>query len=445
MNKLRRVGLELHGPTNSCSGIVFPSLEVLEFRNLQGLEEWSTSCGDNVGIFPCLHEISIVNCPKLDVVEIELIPSLRVLHVEQCSVVVLRKLKYVWESEEACKNLMRLQNLVVRGCVNLVSLGEKEVHLKISMESVREVQIEGCPILESYNRPNTIEKLEMFHCPSLTSLTFSTMCSLPYTLMKLQILACDNLQVSWLPKNFLLSLESLAIARIPNLRLFPEGCLVHLTTLKIHGCDNIESIPDNGYGFLPFLCLRDLEISNCKNIKSFPRDHLGSLTSLEEMCLYDCPRLDYSFPCGLWPPNLSRLRLGGLKKPISEWGLQNFPTSLVQLSLQNSGLVSFAKAEDMSYSSDNAASSFLLPSSLSYLSIIGFTELESLSKGLQHLSCLEHLFISLCPKVRDLPETLLPSLLSLWVSSSTELGKKCSSKKGKYWPIISKIPDLQLD
>ncbi|XP_076922120.1 uncharacterized protein LOC143583790 [Bidens hawaiensis] len=260
MNELKRVGFEFLGPSNSCSGTAFPSLEVLGLRNMKGLEEWSTSCANKIRAFPCLRDISIINCPKLDVVIIDLIPSLQVLHLEQCSVAVLRstvcasssilrltmenikgltmlhgevlkylgavvqldilefdELMYLWESEiEACNILVNLQKLVIRGCENLVSLGEKDVHLKDNMEYIREVEIEGCPRLESYNCPNSIEKLEMYNCPSVTSLSFPTMHNLPSTLIKLYILACDNLQISWLFKNHLSSLESLGIARMSN-------------------------------------------------------------------------------------------------------------------------------------------------------------------------------------------------------------------------------------
>ncbi|KAJ0802326.1 putative leucine-rich repeat domain superfamily [Helianthus annuus] len=99
----------------------------------------------------------------------------------------------------------------------------------------------------------------------------------------------------------------------------------------------------------------------------------------------------------------------------------------------------------ISNNSNNTTSpSFFLPPSLTYLYIRDFTDLESLSKGLQHLTCLEELVIVSCPKLRDLPVTLLPSLSRLSVdSSSPELRKKCH-RNGKYWHIISQIPDYQL-
>ncbi|KAI7732614.1 hypothetical protein M8C21_001588 [Ambrosia artemisiifolia] len=235
--------------------------------------------------------------------------------------------------------------------------------------------------------------------------------NLQSTLKSLTIDGCDNMDESWLLNN--------------------------------NNNNNIESIPDNGYGFLPFLFLRHLKIKYCKNLKSFPHEQLQNLTSLKEMRIRNCQSLDFPFPGGSWPPNLSLLEIGELKKPVSEWGMQKFPTSLVTLILyggDSDGLVSFAAAKGEEV--EDISSSFILPSSLTELCIWGFKELESVSEGMQHLTCLQLLMIMECPKVRDLPETLLPSLSSLTLfDCSPELKEKCSeSRKGKYWPLISQIP-----
>nr|XP_043609664.1 putative disease resistance protein At3g14460 [Erigeron canadensis] len=499
MKGLKRVGSELLGTANVNA---FPSLQVLIFKEMASWEEWSTINGGGKNgtdaPFPCLSEIGIINCPKLGVLTIEPIHSLRVVHVERCSAVALRsmigvsstitrltvrevngvttlldrdvlehlrsleylrisgcdELTYLWESgEEACKILVSLQELVVDGCKNLVRLGEKKENLGISMESLRNVSLRNCERLESYHcgSDSSMDKLEIWWCDSVTSLTFPEVDLPSSTFNRLQIWGCKTVEVNWLGSSFLSSLTSLVLHRIPNLRLLPEGgCLDHLTELSIDGCENIESIPKKGYGFLPRLCLRSLRIFNCKNMKSFPHEELPSLESLEEMSVMGCPSMDDSFPGGLWPPNLRELEIGGLKKAMSEWGrMQNFPNSLVQLWLdgENSGgVVSFANEQDINTTTSTSTSSscsFLLPSSLTSLDIRNFEELETVSKGMQHLTSLELLEISDCWKLRDLPETLLPSLSRLYVSVvSQELRKKCSRrKKGKYWPIISQIPD----
>ncbi|KAJ0856753.1 putative leucine-rich repeat domain superfamily [Helianthus annuus] len=293
--------------------------------------------------------------------------AVKYLNISKCG-----ELAYLWGSEaEAYEILGGLQKLKVNRCANLISLGEKEMPLKF----VREVEIDDYRRLKSYSCPSNIEKLVIRGCHLTTSLSFPTMDGLSSSLKFLDIRRCNNMDVSWLHNKFLSSLESLYIYEMPKLRLFHEGCLSYLTKLSIWRCDNIESIPDNGYGFLPFLCLRHLEIYNCKNLKSFPHEHLQSLTSLEYMQIRDCPSLDDSFPCGLWPPTLKELSVGGLKKDISEWGLQNFPASLDKLRLigRNSDrVVSFgAKAEEEEDKSASS-SSFLLPSSLTNLHIANF-------------------------------------------------------------------------
>ncbi|KAI3510968.1 hypothetical protein L1887_18109 [Cichorium endivia] len=102
---------------------------------------------------------------------------------------------------------------------------------------------------------------------------------------------------------------------------------------------------------------------------------------------------------------------------MSEWGLQNFPSSLVGLRLggENSGVVSFAVADDVNKTT-TPSSSFLLPPSLVYLWLIGFEDVESFSEVLPHLPCLKKLNIWSCPKIRDLKETFDPSnlIIKVW-------------------------------
>ncbi|PWA34869.1 Disease resistance protein [Artemisia annua] len=233
----------------------------------------------------------------------------------------------------------RLHEISIVGCPKLDKL-------ESSMESVREVRVIDCNTLESYSCPNNVESITIRWCHSMSCLTFSNLHKLPSSPMILDI---------------------------------PDK-----------GCDYMRPFPN--------FCLKYLAIDHCQNLNSFPHEHLQSLTSLEEMEILYCPNMDYSFPCGLWPPNLKKLTIGCLKKPMSEWGLQNYPTSLVTLRLfgKDSGVVSF----DVKENASNATSkSFLLPSSLTYLSVNDFTEVESLSEVSQHLPHLQ-VNISSCPKLQ---------------------------------------------
>ncbi|MFS7926337.1 putative leucine-rich repeat domain superfamily [Helianthus anomalus] len=216
----------------------------------------------------------------------------------------------------------------------------------------------------------------------------------------------------------------------PNVKsIISLNCLVHLTKLRIEDCESLESFPDN-------------------------------LISLKKLKILNCPSMDASIPSWVWPPNLLKLKVGKLKKPVSEWGPRKFPTSLVKLELYGGG-------EDGVCSSSHF--SHLLPSSLTYLTIHEFEKLESFSTGLQHLTSLQRLqfykcrnlkkvsshpqcltsvqrltFFE-CPKMMDLPEMLLPSLLSLYISGNCPEGlKERCSKNGSYWPLIYHIPFIRI-
>ncbi|KAJ0860726.1 putative leucine-rich repeat domain superfamily [Helianthus annuus] len=146
------------------------------------------------------------------------------------------------------------------------------------------------------------------------------------------------------------NLTSLYIYGCKSIGSFSDLELSNLTRLRIFGCESIETFPNlqlpnlthldiescknmKAFGDLQLPNLIRWRIEDCESIESFPDLQLSKLTMLKEMDIRYCPMMDASFPRGLWPPNLCLLRIGGLKKPISEWGNQNFPPSLVHLTL----------------------------------------------------------------------------------------------------------------
>ncbi|GKG05869.1 NB-ARC domains-containing protein, partial [Tanacetum coccineum] len=100
-----------------------------------------------------------------------------------------------------------------------------------------------------------------------------------------------------------------------------------------------------------------------------------------------------------------------------------------------------AEEDDVSSGSEL---SHMLPSSLTTLQLWYFEKLESVSMGLQHLTSLQHLEISNCPKIKDLPETLLPSLLTLIIRECSDNLKEKISRRGSYWPLVSYIPRMYI-
>ncbi|PWA49812.1 NB-ARC domains-containing protein [Artemisia annua] len=439
LKEVKVVGSEFLG-----TGIAFPKLESLSFADMSGWEVWSTNSGV-VGavMFPCLEELEIFNCPNLAEVSFEALPSLRVLHLNGCGDGVLTSLvhvasavtklsiegikglsdevwrgvmdylgavedlsiswcdeiRYLWESEaEASKVLGNLRKLV--------SLGEKEEEDGCNqLTSLRILELKGCETLERCNLPNNIQELRIGYCPVIASVSFPTG---GHKLKSLKIDNCEQLP----EKEILLNTSMPAM----------------LEVVSIGWWKNVKSINE----LTCFIHLTKLEILDCSSIESFPAADLPNLTSLRRLMILNCKSMDVdSF--GLWPPKLGGLEIGGLKKPISKFGPQNFPSSLVDLRLFGGS----AEEDDVTSGSQL---SHMLPSSLTTLWLIDFKKLESVSVGLQHLTSLQHLLIDDCPKMKDLPEELLPSLLILTIYGCTDELKEKTSRRGSYWPRISYIP-----
>ncbi|CAH1412404.1 unnamed protein product [Lactuca virosa] len=422
MSKVKVVGLEFLG-----TDLAFPSLEILRFSSMSGWEEWST----NSGAFHYLQELRILDCPNLVRLSLEALPSLRILKLRKCDHGVLKNLvdvastitkleiiamsgltdelwrgvigclgdveeisirscneiRYLWESEaEASKVLMNLKNLDLYECENLMSLGEKEednINSGSSLTSFRRLKVWKCNNLEHCSCPDSMEELTIGDCHSITSVSFPT--GGGQKLKELLITGCKKL------------LEKELGGREKTGMLI-NSKMQMLRSVHIYKWQNLKWIIALGY----FINLVRLAIIECPSMELFPDHDLPNLTSLTHLRIEKCTSMDASFPRGLWPPKLCYLRIGGLKKPISEWGPQNFPTSLVNLRLQAGPYDDMKKFDQLSH---------LLPSSLTIFGIEGFEKLESVSTGLQHLTSLQRLFIENCPKTKDLPENLLPSLL----------------------------------
>ncbi|KAJ9556708.1 hypothetical protein OSB04_011322 [Centaurea solstitialis] len=457
MDGLKVVGSELLGTG------AFALLEILSFEDMQGWEVWSTDSRVIEVVFPCLKELCIYNCPSLVEVSLEALPSLRVLKVKRSGHGILKSLvhvaslvinlemgsiagltnelwrgvieylgtveevriercdeiKYLWESQvEACKVLVNLRRLEVDHCENLLSLGEKEEdNCGNNLTSLRTLKVLFCKNMKRCCCPYSIETLTIYNCSSITFVSIPTR---GQKLKSLIISECGKL----LEKEF-----GGGVAE--NTWVFTNSSVPLLEVVCIGNWSNLKSINDLQF----FVHLTQLKIVNCPCLESFPDRELLNLTSLKRMSIQNCPSMDASFPRGFWPPKLCYLTIGKLKKPISKWGPQNFPRSLVALYVVG-GLLE----DDVSSFSQLSQ---VLPSSLTLLFIGYFNKLESLSMGLEHLTSLQSLHIYQCPKMKDLPETLFVSLLRLVIFQCPYLEERCS-RKGSYRHLTSHIPEIQI-
>nr|XP_043615988.1 putative disease resistance RPP13-like protein 1 [Erigeron canadensis] len=466
MKEVKVMGSELLG--TGC--VAFPSLETLRFKNLPHWRVWST-CKEVVdGVFPCLRELYIHDCPELIDISLEEIDSLRYLDikggnggllrsivhvassvtelminniaglndeawrsviknlgkVEQVWVNRCNEIRYMWESEEeASKVLVNLRYLEVNGCLELVRLGEKEEDYKSNLlKSLRILRLTNCENMKDCGCPGNIEKLSIIKCSSLTHVSFPIEEEGGGGMQNLKSLTIEDCK---------------ELVVMGKTHLFGMGKNTNTQMLEcvfINNWPNVKSMN----GLLNSIHLTTLGIWSCKNMESFPDLELPNLTSLRNLTIAFCPSMDGCFPRGHWPPKLTILGIGGLKKPMSKWGPQNFPTSLVDLSLYG--------VMDEGVRNLTELSPHLFPSNLTSFGIWNFMELESASTGLQHLTSLKHLEIGYCINLKDLPEKQLPSLLSLRIHKCPKLiESKSKSERGSfnYWPKISHIPCIEID
>ncbi|KAF5775376.1 putative leucine-rich repeat domain superfamily [Helianthus annuus] len=82
--------------------------------------------------------------------------------------------------------------------------------------------------------------------------------------------------------------------------------------------------------------------------------------------------------------------------------------------------------------------------SLQSLSFAFCPNLKKVASHPQQLTSLHHLCFWDCPKMMDLPETLLPSLLRLKIRYNCPGLKERCSKNGSYWPLISHLPCIDI-
>lgn len=332
-------------------------------------------------------------------------PSLIKLSIEKCQ--SLQSL--------AAVRLPMLQQLDIKDCTALVSMPDYEAGMSCLLE---------------------------FNVSNCGSLRWWPMDKSPTTLEKLSISKnCGNLEIGmvlqWLNSGMSSLLEidvrdsGAVLGKIFNSK---QHRLTSLVKLVIRNCKYIESFRATSWPPIPHL--KVLIIGSCQNLRNLPLDQIQSLESLD---ISYCPNLE-SFPDGDLPPKLTKLTMtecGELLKPLSEWGLHRLP-SLESFSISGG----FSRLISISDSNNQA----LLPQSLIELRIGRFQNLESIAKGLQNCTSLEHLLVWACPKLRSLPEgNLVSSLLSLEIRDCPVLENRCLPKgKGYYWPIISDIPRVKL-
>ncbi|KAG6679769.1 hypothetical protein I3842_13G008700 [Carya illinoinensis] len=438
-------GVVTVGPEFYGSSQPFPSLEILKFSWMSSWEEWCSFGVDDEFKrgFPNLQELHIVSCQSLIGNLPKNLPSLRKLVIEYCEQLLsplprapaIRELELIKCDMVVLRELPRtLHSLKVKGCQVVVqSLLEA---MSTQIQACRRLDISDCSLISFPGSflPTTLSFLSIKNCEKLEFPLQQYHTSLEHLLI---VDSCGSLRS--FPLDFFPNLNGLTIGRSPSLRFLSvsEGqqkVLASVTCLKIRGCPNFISFPKGG---LSAPNLSDLWIEECQKLTSLPERMHVLLPSLRELRVSGCPKL-VSLPEGGLPPSLSSLYIGDCNELVARrmgWNLQGLPL------LTSFGI--FGECQNVKSFPEEE----LLPSSLTYLSIVGLSCLKNLDgRGLQNLTSLRTLIISGCPKLQSIPEEGLPmSLVELIIRRCPLLREQCQREKGEDWPKIAHISCIEIE
>nr|POF18740.1 putative disease resistance rpp13-like protein 1 [Quercus suber] len=424
MARVQSVGPEFYG-----EGYLKPfrSLETLRFEDMEEWKDW-IPCGVEYEEFPCLRELSISRCPKLQGKLPRHLPLLETFSIHECeklvvsipSLPILRKFEIV-----GCKEVNRstIELSLLKSMV--LSISDLKILTEEFMPGSAQVEtlvINDCMKLRSLwqDRFMSLETLDIISCPSLLNINCLTS-----RVKALKIESCGALKS--LPISDCTCLEYATIKNCNSLTFISRGQLPPtLKNLKIEFCENLQLVVDmegeassslenlnsnnsNSYGSL----LEHLEITYCPSLKC-----LWALpTTLKYLDIRGCSDLTFLSSSDQLPTALKRLVVSLC--PKLESVTYKLPASLEQLEIGKCEKVKFLpegihklchlnKIDIWSSSIVSFPDGGLLPTSLSLLCVAGCKKLETLP----NLTSLPQLIILECQSMKSFPGEGFPTNLT---------------------------------
>ncbi|KAL9148227.1 hypothetical protein ABFS82_12G028100 [Erythranthe guttata] len=290
MDSIKR--LDARGP--------FPVLTSLRICNMPNFEEWTTT--DSVESFPCLRDLDITVCPKLN--GLPKLPALTSLMLCDGSLELVRSITFLTTSltklglydsagldpfpEGLLQNHNALEKLQI-GSLPIRTLS----NVLDNLFALKDLSLDSCSNLHTLTGGleslKSLERLDIRGCNSLTSFPAIILEDLP-SLRSLSFQNCKKLQSLSGPLKRASNLQDLLINGIPELEYLPESMQIlnKLRGLRISHCDGLCSLPN----WLSSLeSLSEISIQSCKNLNALPDDfkNLKSTTRLE---VWHCPQLE---------------------------------------------------------------------------------------------------------------------------------------------------------
>ncbi|XP_034680278.1 putative disease resistance RPP13-like protein 1 isoform X2 [Vitis riparia] len=434
MDGVKKVGAEFYGETRVSAGKFFPSLESLHFNSMSEWEHWEDWSSSTESLFPCLHKLTIEDCPKLIMKLPTYLPSLTKLSVHFCrklesplSRLPLLKELQVRQCNEAVlstgNDLTSLIKLTISGISGLIKLHEGFVQF---LQGLRVLKVSECEELvylweDGFGSENSLS-LEIRDCDQLVSLGCN--------LQSLKVIKCEKLER--LPNGWqsLACLEELTIRNCPKLVSFPDvGFPPMLRNLTLDDCEGLKSLPDgmmlkmrndstdsNNLCLLEYLVivdcpslicfpkgqlpttLKSLCIGGCKNLKSLPEEMMG-MCALEDFYIGECPSL-IGLPKGGLPATLKKLYIRNCER------LESLPEGIMHQHSTNAAALQALVIRECPSLTSFPRGKF--PSTLERLHIEDCEHLESISEEMFHStnSSLQSLILRRYPNLKTLPDCL---------------------------------------
>ncbi|KAL5736080.1 hypothetical protein ACOSQ2_030868 [Xanthoceras sorbifolium] len=392
MKGLKCIGSELYGEDGSKP---FQSLEILCFEDLQEWEHWEPIKDNqhNVQTFPCLRNLSIINCPKLSGQLPDHLPSLEKLVIKNCERLVV-----------SISSIPMLCELEIDGCKGVTS------NSRIHSLSLNSITLSNISEFDDWLRQENFQKLECLNMKNM---------------------GCDALVNMWQlngsvgkPPQEIQSftfLRELCIVNCSNLVSFPEICLLtYLSKLEIKNCNALVSLPA---GMEHNAHLKSMKIEGCDSLTFIVRGKLPS--SLKSLHVRYCYRL----VCLLDDRDQESCTSSSIHMSRSAYLLEyiHVHSCPALTCISSSGqLPTTLKNLFMVYCSQLTmlSTSGQLPKTLCSLFITDVPKLESISERFHNDMSLEHMWITDCENLKSLPEGLhnLSRLqeIRLWNCSSID-------------------------
>ncbi|XP_042438379.1 putative disease resistance protein RGA1 [Zingiber officinale] len=352
-------------------GSCFPRLRTLRFTEMPAWEEFYGS--DDRNLFPCLEDLDISNCQKLQMLP-PLPPSIQ--HVKLNNVGLVDCPRF-WKAIDECSritNSASLTYLSIQNCPNLTSLEQG-----LLPHHLQRIRIENCEQLswvpvKRLKELNSLWSLSIKECPKLMGMSTPDEYidfQLPPSIKELCLSDCGNLSQSLL--GFLHNLTSLAvllISKCPNLVSLPVEPSLRLIRIEIQNCNELRSVEG-----LPIKNLEVLKIKGCPKLL---------LPQTEKLPVWELEIDDTAF----------------MNQPL----IKNSLSSVSELTISSSREAVMFEGEDQE--------SLQSLTSLHSFCFSDCKNLQSLPTKLYTLKSLQVLRIHNCPQIQSLPEKGLPPSLT---------------------------------